>query len=121
MRAPAVQKTRRVDLCPDHGLHGPGRGYRVRMTVYDLPAVVLPAEDGGHPKADRDLLHGVPELGTAVLYSDLIGKVGGLDPRDGVEGVALALTDLQRRAVHDLANRVEALRRGPEGVRQRNV
>src|SRR6476661_2393911 len=108
MRAPAAQQTRRVDLCLGHGLHGTGRGYRVRMTVYDLPAAVLAAEDSGHPKADQDLLRGVPELGPVALYSDLIGQVGGLDPRDGVEGVALALTDLQGRAVHDLADRVEA-------------
>jgi hypothetical protein len=62
------------------------------MTVYDLPAVVLAAEDSGHPEADRDLLRGVPELGPVALYSDFIGKVSRLDPRDGVEGVALALT-----------------------------
>src|SRR5437763_7355868 len=98
-----------------------GRVYRVRVTVYDLPAVVLPAEDGGHPKGGRDLLRGIPEHGPVALYSDLIGKVGRLDPRNGVEGVAIALTNLRGRAVHDLADCIEALRRRPEGLRQRDV
>jgi len=52
-RAPSARQTSRADLCLNHGLHGAGHGYRVRVTVHDLPAVGLAEEDGGYPEAAR--------------------------------------------------------------------
>jgi len=42
------------------------------MTVDDLPAVLLATTDGGHPKADRDLLRGARQLDPVAFQGHLI-------------------------------------------------
>src|SRR5712692_9590575 len=103
------------------GLRRSRRGYRIGVTMDDLPLTVFTSEDGCHPKRIwRDLIRNA-DLSSVPLDFDDVRQVRRRILRNALEPNGLALSELGGGALQSLLNLVPATGRRAEWVGEGDV
>src|SRR5215217_6834709 len=94
----------RVGLLLDQRLCWLSCGYRVCMSVHNLPLTFFGSKDHRSPKSPRADIFASADLGLAPLYLHHIGKLRGCVLRYGLKASAPAISDRRRSTLHILSN-----------------
>src|SRR5918998_5056467 len=105
----------------DHRFRRTGRGHCVRVTVHDLPGVLLGTEDHRDPKGKRYDLVPLADLSPGVLYPHDVGELRGVAPDHGLEGIDLALPEVRGGALHRLSDLIPPAGGRGDGIGEGHV
>jgi hypothetical protein len=99
-----VMKVEAVALFMYQRFYRPSRGYRVCVTMHDLPGVVFGSEDRRTPQIEWDDILPSANLALAPLYPHNVGKLSSYVLRHGLKASDLAISEIRCGTLHSGTN-----------------